>query len=259
MRFINCLFLISIILLSSACTQHNTHIRHIKEYEKFIRQDSRILILPPTIEVNTVDISNRKTRSYNYEYHLENTINKALVTALQGKGFKVRILERTDIREQKLSDNVIDLRQNYTLIRQELYSKPLWNEDEAFSVKKNAGMPAILLGEKMTSNLILIAEYAGSIKTNGARIRDFAGSIIPGNLHVLNNADRAIMAIGIINAENGDILWANIHSSSKDLFTCAFDSFSPPEKVETENINELVANILNPLFTKEKDYNGKPY
>lgn len=61
----------------------------------------------------------------------------------------------------------------------------------------------------------MMVDYAGTVKTNGARILVFALSLL------LYNADNSVIVIvtGIIDAKTGNVLWTNmVNGLEKSLF-----------------------------------------
>jgi hypothetical protein len=58
----------------------------------------------------------------------------------------------------------------------------------------------------------MMVDYAGTVKTNGARILVFALSLLLYNVEAANNADNSVIVIviGIIDAKTGNVLWTNM-------------------------------------------------
>lgn len=247
MKLIKNWALIFVVLLTTACAR-TTLIRHSKDYETFAARPKKVLILPPIVEVNSVDFSNRKERKYDYESHLERIITEVIMSPMQEKGFRIKLLRRKDIAEQKLGKYVMDLREAYNKGREELYAPLLWEESKAFTVSKNVGQSAKLLGEVTQADLLLMIDYAGVVKTNGARTRDFLLGVLTNNSRTaFDNADNSIMVIGLIDTRSGNIIWTNMGSTSKDVIASAAENFASAHKVDTEKMQTLITNILTPL------------
>lgn len=235
-----------LIVVLSGCAKTTT-VRHRADYDSVISRHVEVLILPPQAEVNMVDISNRKERMCNYEYHLEDLIADTVITAIQEKGFRAKLLRKKDIHDQGLYGDYMHLRQSYDLVREELYAQLRWEEEKAFNITKKVNPEAaIALGKKTNTDIILMTDYAGAVKTNGARTRDFVMSIL-WSPSAIEGADKSVIIIGMIDARTGNILWTNLISDSKDLYACAFDTLSSQKKVEQERLNQLIKSILNPL------------
>ncbi len=73
---------------------------------------------------------------------------------------------------------------------------------------------------KTGSDIIVMFDYTGAVKTNRARKLAFALSLLP------YNADNSVMVIGIIDAKIGNVLWTNMSMDQKNLYLKAIDSFS---------------------------------
>ncbi len=245
MRFAHFLPLILVVMVASGCTKMTT-VRHAPNYKSAVAGHKEVLILPPLVEVNTVDIAGRKERMYDYETHLEDIITREMVKPFEDKGFRVKSLKRRDIYDLKLFHSFTSLRDSYNLAREELYSKLLWEEDKAFSITKNLGRDATILGEGTNGDLLIMVDYAQIVKTNGARTRDLALNILFG-VGGLENVDSSSMVIGIIDTKNGDLLWANISHNMSDIFSSGFESFSSQDKVDIKKVNKLIKAILDPL------------
>ncbi|WP_342270310.1 hypothetical protein [Rickettsia endosymbiont of Orchestes rusci] len=249
MYFKNFVSLFFVILITSGCAKV-TSIRHVAGYNNNMVQPKEILILPPQVEVYTLDISSRKERMYNYEDHLEELIRREIPLAIQENGFRVKLLHRRDIRDQKLDNVVSRLRDSYNSAHKTLYTPLLWEESKAFSITQNVGEAAVTLGQQTNSDILLLIDYAQIIKTNGARARDFAMSLIFNNSSVTENADNSVLAVGIVDTKTGNILWTNMSSTSQDLYSCAISNFSSRDKVEIANLHKLIKAILMPLRNK---------
>ena len=56
-----------------------------------------------------------------------------------------------------------------------------------------------------------MVDYAGTVKTNGARILVFALSLLLYNVEAANTDNSVIViVIGIIDAKTGNVLWTNM-------------------------------------------------
>ena len=93
----------------------------------------------------------------------------------------------------------------------------------------------------------MIVDYAGAVKTNGARMLGFALSLLPYNAQAANNTDNSVMVIGIIDAKTGSVLWTNMSMDQKSLYSSAIDSFSSQKNVDTQRVNGLISTALKPL------------
>ena len=235
-----------LIFILSGCS-NTTTLRHRADYDSTLMRHKEVLVLPPQAEINMVDASRRKDRMYNYEYYFEDIIESTIVTAVQEKGFRTKLLRKKDIRDQGLYDDYTRLRQSYNLVREELYAPLLWEESKAFNITQKVNMEAAkAIGEKTSSDIIVMIDYAGAVKTNGARACDFVVSILFSPA-AAEGADKSVIIIGLIEAKTGNVLWANMISDSKDLYRCAFANLSSEKKVEQERLDRLINLLLRPL------------
>lgn len=246
MRILPILPLILIILTASGCAKMTTQ-RHSSDFASIIKEGRDVVVIPPKVEVNMVDVVGKKQRMHDYEDYLENIIREEAVKAIQDKGFRVKKLHRREIWEQQLSEDFVRLQQAFNTSKDKLYSRSLWEEEKAFSISETLGMPATVFGEKTNSNLLFFIDYEGAIKTNGARARDFVISILANSSTAVEDADASFLLVGIVDAKKGNILWSNIIYTSQSLFASAMDNSSSRDKVESDKLRLLFSKVLNPI------------
>jgi hypothetical protein len=242
MRFFRTAFLIFIIIATSACAKPKTMERHSAGYEGQIIQANNILIIPPAAEINTIGAFGSKERMHDYEYHLEDVIQREIVPAIETKGFKAKALSKQEVIEQNLNNLVMQLRDIYNDETKNLYNPLLWDEEKAFAINQNIGKIAIDLGEKTGTDLILVSSYNGAIKTNSARAAEFALAMFAIHSETSGQNDRAVMTIGIIDAKNGNVLWNNAEFSILGMF-----SETKNNEDDIKRVNDILAKILAPL------------
>jgi len=180
MRIINLLQLILVGLLACGCTPTTT-LRHHAEYKENIKTAREAIILPAVAEVSMLGVGGKKERMYDYETHIEGTINDILLSSLAEKGLRVKLLRKRDIHDLKIGNIVSNLRKVYNIAREELYSPLNWERKKAFNMVKNIGSSVKDLKEKIGSDLLIFVDYVSAIKTTGARTLDFATSLILGS------------------------------------------------------------------------------
>lgn len=240
MRIYRAILLMAIVLNLCACAKV-TSVRHIPEYKAKIYQNPEILVLPPEAEVMTVEASGKSKRMYDYEYNIEFIITNQLIDELEAKGFKVQLLDRKAIHDYKLNETIARINSVYENNRNELYKHPLWEEDKAFSINSSIGQSAIKISSVTNSELLLITDYARAIKTSGSRTKDVMMDLFLGTRHS-DNADNAIMIVGIIEIKTGRILWTNRLTAMRGVFSSSAD-----KKEEDKQMKQIVSNILAPL------------
>lgn len=241
-------FYLALVLLvfTTACTKV-TSIRYNPGYNNVLSKHQEVIILPPAAEVNTVDIGGKKKRVYNYEANLEQLIAAETNTDLQELGFNVKVMHRKDFHDLGIYDHYLRLRDTYDTARRELYQPLLWEESKAFAIANRLGESAIIVGKKTKSDIIIMVDYAGMVKTNGARALDLTLTLLTGHDNSSNNAESSLMIIGIIDAKTGNILWTNMSVDNKDLFSSAINNFSSQNNIDVKRLNKLIENIFKPL------------
>ncbi len=247
MRFLS-LIALALLVLATACAKTTT-MRYNPVYSDVLARQKTVIILPPVAEMNVIDIAGKKQRVYNYEANLEQLAATETDIDLKEMGFKVKIMRRKDCHDLGVYDSYLRLRDQYDDVRRSLYTPLLWEESKAFAITNNLGQSAVVLGKKTNSDLIVMVDYEGSVKTSGARARDLALSLLVNGSHA-NNADNSLMIIGIIDAKNGNILWTNLGLESRDLFASGMDSFSDKNDIDVKKLNRLIDQIFKPLNKK---------
>lgn len=233
----------SFLLLVSACIPM-TSVRHSQDYHTHL-SDS-LAVLPVEASISMVDIGNKAERMYDYESHLEMMLSQAIIAEFQQKGYRATLFRKQDIYDKGISSSVLDLRQHFKNIGSELIHPLMIPEAKAFSTTINFGDKASTLGKEMNSKAIVIAEYSGAIKTNGARARDLALDLLLGS-QMTTNVDGSRLLISIIDTSTGQLLWSNVYMDSKSLYGSAIDNFASPDSVDSKRIKAMVNAILSPL------------
>jgi hypothetical protein len=236
--------------LLSACAGgvRTTTVRHSVDYAKILKENN-LALLPSEVVVNMVNAGNGQERMYNYEYHMEEVISREVVAAFNAKGYRVTAVRKADIHTQKLSHELVDMRAEYGRVYKSLYMPYAMDEKLAFTVRRDIGTKAASLGEKTNSPVLVLVDYAGSVKTNGARAKDFAMDVLLGTRQS-SNAEGAVLSIGLVEAATGAILWSNMGAESEDIYGSALDNLSSQDEVETKRVKQLVTRVLSPLPDK---------
>lgn len=238
-----------LVLICSACSK-TTLLRHRQDYTSNYTQYHQLLVMPVVAEIHIADFSDKKERLYDYEYHIQDLITRQIIPILEAKGFKTKLLSKSDIKELQLGKDITSFKSKYNQLRQELYKPLLLEEAKAFAIDKSVGQFSADLGKKTQSDLLVVVDYAGLIKTNGARVRDLAMSLLFNNRTMAENADNAVMFIGMVEAKSGNILWLNNHTMREDIYTSAWNNMKAQDKVELKKINEIINTALQPFKAK---------
>jgi hypothetical protein len=243
MRFLS-LILLFLLVLTTACTKLTT-VRYNPAYTSVLAKQKTVIILPPAAEMNVVDIAGKKQRVYNYEANLEQLAAAEADIDMKEMGFRVNIMHRKDFHDLGIYDSYLRFRSEYDDARKSLYTPLQWEESKAFSITNNI-KSAVILGQKTKSDIIVMVDCEGSVKTSGARARDLALSLLV-NANYANNADNSVMIIGIVDAKTGNVLWSNLGVENRDLYSSGMDSFSDKNDIDVKKLNRLIDQILKPL------------
>jgi hypothetical protein len=237
MPYIRLILCCLLAIITAGCTS-TTSVRHRSNYDFVVNRSHNFVVLPPAVEVNTIDVSNKKTPVHSYGINLESLIKERLVDRLTKSNLRVRILHRKDIAEQGVYPVFLRLQGKYNTVRDELYSPLLWDVKKAFAVEKNIGDDAVLFGEKTDSDILIFVDYLRNIKTNGARIRDFAmGALLKIGDDV--PPDSTVMVISFVDAKTGNILWSNMQKYIATLFES-----SSSEKADIKQLDTIIQLTL---------------
>jgi hypothetical protein len=237
--------LLALALVTCACTPKTT-IRHAPNFEAVLEKQRNVLILPPTAQIHEVGAFGGKKRLYNYEAEFESLAAEEATIDMKERGFSVKYLRRKEIDEAGAYDAFNRLRNSYDEARRGLYSPLLWEEPKAFALSSNTGPAAAELGQKTMSDLIVMVDYEGAVKTNGARTLEFATTLLAGRSSG-EAADASMLIIGIVDAKSGDILWTNMSVDERDLYRSAFDNLSSQKSTDSKKLEKLIDRIFEPL------------
>jgi hypothetical protein len=247
-------FFVFLLLISiSACTK-TTFVRSAPDYSQSLSKAKIVLLLPPNIEVNQVDALNKKTRVYGYEDRLEEIIVDTLITKMHDKGYNVKSLSRVEIGTNKLSQHVVDTKDNSDEILKILYAGGAWKEDAAYSIDHKIPS-AVDLGTKVSADLLVVMNFYAESKTSGAMTKDLSMNVLQGalsmmatgNAHVTTKTDPsefAMIRLAILDAVTGRVLWAHSVSASNDMIGTTLDSFSNSDKVDKKKLSVLINSVL---------------
>lgn len=231
-----------------ACAKHTT-IRSNPKHETAITAGKGTAILPPVVEICTLDIAGKKERMYNYELEFEHLACEHSDQHLKELGLHTKIFTRKELHEKGAYEDYLRMINRYNDLHKELYKILLIEESKAFNMTSNLGEPAINLGKKLDKDLLVMVNYAGISKTNGARARDLMASLFI-NSNFAQGADNSAMIVGFIDAKSGDVLWMNTAVYSEDIYSSAISNFSSQKKIDKDRIVKLLKAITHPLSHK---------
>lgn len=240
------IFLCLMALFASSCTKTTT-LRHAENYKSSIERARQVLVLPPVVEVNTVDVAGKKTRMDEYEIHLCDVIRERIILALEKKDLRARVLRAKDINDLGLYRPLNALRESYDKIAKDLYKKHLWKVEEALVVDRSVKEKAAIFAEKTSSDILVFIDYSRNSQTSGAIVRDLAMQMLIGSSYGSSEPNAHII-IGFIDAHNGQFVWSNLGSVFEGSI-----SFSDPKKSDIKHIDVIVNATLKQFMKLEKN------
>jgi len=241
-----------VLLVTTACGSKYTTIRQSPDYNQQKVKHSEIIILPTDAVVNTVDFSGSKERMYDYESHLEDLFNHSLTSTLRRNGYTTTSLSKRDIHNKGISGQVLRVKQNYATIRDELYKSSLMPEEQAFATSENIGKPEINLKSGNKATLLLLSDYIADVKTSGARTKDVLVDALIGSRSA-SSVDVGKFVVGIVDANNGALLWSNASTDVKDAYSGAFERIhSTDHEIDKKRVNTLTENTLSKLVHEKE-------
>lgn len=236
------------LLLLCACT-NNTTVRQSPNFNKSDLLQSNIAILPAEAMVHTVEFSGKGERMNDYEEHIEDVINERARDLLLSKGYRITLLTEKDVYDQKISPQILELRERYKPELKKLYTPITLPVYKAYNIDSQLGPDAVKFKGFDDKRYILLFDYAHSSKTNGARAAGFMLDVLVGS-NMSSEAEKSVITAGIIDQKNGEILWTNNYISVGGIFSSSFSkSVAEAEKKE---ITQLLENVLRPLLTEDK-------
>jgi hypothetical protein len=242
----------------TACA--NTTVRHSTDYQTDLQRANKLLIMPAKAEVVTLDIANTSERMYGYELFVEDEVQKAIKSVLEEKGYRAEVFSKSQLKESKLYRKLDRVRSLYTNRRMSIRRIPNTNVEEATNIKQTIGEGAKPIYQQSKADIVILTNFEETIKTSGARARDYALDIamamIGGSGGQLSaNAENAVLSIGVFDGKDGDVLWDHFALDVKDTFTSGFESLGQDEKdVTVRNIRSLVNKALK-AFPNKDDLN----
>ena len=232
------------LLFLTSCTK-NTTIRHRSDYAKILKNSHTIAVLPAKAEVNMVGVGGSKERMYDYEYYIEESIFKAAKPLLKQKGYKVKLLNKRQIKDKNLFSNYELLYENLDIENASLYKSPLMEEEKAFKIENKVGRHATLIGKETKSDVLFFINYLNNVQTNGARALGFMMDMIIKTRNI-DNVDQATILLSMVDAKTSNMLWCNYFVVSSHLL----DDMFKGKDLDSKRIDKLLKGALKSLPKK---------
>lgn len=232
---------IALMFFLSGCASY-TSIRS-KSGNECALKGGRVIILPPKVEVNLLDTSNKKERMYDYEYFLEGVIANELANALNEQNISARVMTRRELHEAKAEEDFAKLKNSSKRMMSSLYEKPM-KKEEAYNINSRMSDLPKNLEQKLKGNILAFVEYDQISKTAGLKAAGLAMKVLGalasgGNYH--NNSDpdnQQAVLVYFVDATNGDLIWSNIST---------FFTESLAKEKEYKRIKGMIDDITKPL------------
>lgn len=242
-------FLLLLVVISTSACAKTTFVRSAPDYQETLKRSKLVLVVPPEISVHTIDASGKKTKMYNYEDKLEDLVTDTIISKLSEKGFDVKLLSRKEIHNNKLSNDIINLKDNFVNLTTELYASGPWKEDQAFSVEKSINGTAAI-HKKLNADLVVMSNFSLDSKTSGALAVDFTKRLLFGALGTSSDngiAESALMKLAFIEASTGKLLWMHSVFKNESALSTTIDNMSDANKVDKEKLDTLCNASLKDL------------
>ena len=246
------LFLLILVIFTTSACASRTFVRSAPDYEHSLKKAKFTMLLTPKVRIHSIDAFNKSTRMYNYEDRVESNIIDTLIPKIQEKGFNVKVLSRREIKDYKLSKDLLEVKDGFNDVITELYSNGPWIEEKAFAINKCI-KGSNEFYNKLKADLLIVLDFNSNSKTSGAMAKDLTAnlalSILTGGRSDINvdNVENTNVKIAIIEASTGKVLWTHSIGSSFDMISTSLDSLSDVDKVDKQRLSALFDTALNDL------------
>jgi hypothetical protein len=244
------LFFLIVSILSSC---GSSAIRHSENYERTINKSGITLILPPSVEVNSIDLGYNKQRMHDYEVYLGDLIKERVAIILEKLNLKVSILNAQKINEKNLYPDLLKIRDSYYLAITELFK----DKDKAINIINNIDSATVLFQQTSDkSDILVFVDYFRDVKSNESRTFDFVTNTIFSTLSGYNtyrntsDDDNTVIIIGFVEANTGKVLWINSGTTTKGLGESIFKS-SNSRKDDIKALDEIFSRLLANFMDKK--------
>jgi hypothetical protein len=225
-------------------------------YDVAIAQSQNLVILPPVVEVNIVDVGRKAKRQYDYEYQLEEHIVQVLVEKLRSRGYNIKPVSRREIHDLKISRKVLTFQEEYQDHINKLYASLLLDEKKAFATDASFSSDLRDMKDSINADMLIFVEYVARNKTAAANSADFvismASSFVPGASQrdpIEDAAEFVSIRVALIDVMNHKLLWANIARDGYSAMSGVFSSSL--EKTDKKRLNQLFDELLKKLPAKK--------
>lgn len=245
-------------LLLSACAKTTT-VRSMVGHESLIQSSQLGIVLPTTSEVKTFGISSVKD-CYEYADYISNLLEKRLAIALNERGFRARVLSKSDIKDKEFYRALLNLRQEYDTKLIDLYTKSdtilikklLEKLHDPFSTAKvlkinrniknatnisvNISQDAKIIGQHTQGDLLIMVNYYHYDTTKAKKLSNMLF------WEEENFDDSSTLLIGIVDVDKGRLIWSNAFAINNAFVWSGFKSNK--EEMEIEHIDNMVKRVL---------------
>ena len=234
--FISCL----LALLLSACAKTTT-VRSMVGHESLIQSSKLGIVLPTTSEVKTIGMFGSVKHCYEYADYVSNLLEKRLALALNERGFRARVLSKSDIKDKEFYRALLNVRREYDTKLTELYThnrssrlKLDENIEKASNISINISQDAKTVGQYTQGDLLVMVNYYQHDTTTAKKWSNmFLQS---------DNFDSSTLLIGLVDVDKGRLIWSNAFEINNAFVWSGFKSNK--EEMEIEHIDSMLKRVL---------------
>lgn len=210
----NWLWALTIVTVAMASGCSYTPVRQHPDFASAARKVQKIALLPPDVEYQLLVLTGDNERLQDEEKKVTANLISTIPTLLEKRGYRV-LPFNADQLQQSGQDTNFTLQQvktAYTEASKQLYERGLVGEEEAKQFRVSVGPVVNPVAEVLQADALLLVRYAGFKKSDGLIAKEVVSGALLGALTgvvIIPAATGASMEMVLLDATNGDVLWAN--------------------------------------------------
>lgn len=200
------------VIMASGCTY--TPVRQHPDFASAARKVQKIALLPPDVEYHLLVLTGDNERLPDEEKKVTADLISTIPPLLEKRGYRV-LPFNTEQMQQSGQDTGFALQQvksAYTEASKQLYERGLVEEEDAKKFRVTVGPVVNPVAEVLQADALLLVRYAGFKKSDGLIAKEVVSGALLGVLTGVVSipaATGASMEMVLLDATNGDVLWAN--------------------------------------------------